>query len=174
MRFSSVSSSLLMARHDCCVPAGTNIEHERKMQVKPVEILLVDDNPGYARLMIETLCDEFRSDPFELTHVGCLSEALQHLGTGTVDLVLLDLGLPDSQGWDTFARTHEAKPDVPIIVLTGLNDQAVAVRTMRTGAKGFLIKGQVDGRWVAHAIRGALGNNSATPTSSSSRGVMSN
>ena len=86
-----------------------------------IQVLVVEDNAGDARLLREMFSKE-RPDSFELTHLLRMSEALIHLAKGGVDIVLLDMGLPDGHGVDTVRRAHAAAPGVPLIVLTGLDD----------------------------------------------------
>jgi two-component sensor histidine kinase/DNA-binding response OmpR family regulator len=127
------------------------------MEDKPIQILLVEDNPGDARLLQEMLAD-ITSPSFELTHLERLGEALRCLGLGKerFDAILLDLSLPDEQGFDTFVQTHTQAPQVPIIVLTGLDDEALAMKAVRKGAQDYLVKGQVDANLLVRATRYAI------------------
>jgi PAS domain S-box-containing protein len=120
-----------------------------------IQILLVEDNPGDARLLREMLA---RAAPgqFQVTLVERLSVALQRLGQEPFDLVLLDLSLPDSQGFETFLQVRDQEAALPIIVLSGLDDEALAVRAVREGAQDYLVKGQVDGNLLARAMRYAI------------------
>jgi sigma-B regulation protein RsbU (phosphoserine phosphatase) len=120
-----------------------------------VRILLVEDNPGDARLLRFTL-QEAQSLRFELVHTARLSEALDALRAGPADVVLLDLSLPDAHGMETVTRMLQAAPDVPIIVLTGLTDERVAIAAVQAGAQDYLVKGTVDGGTLARAIRYAM------------------
>jgi signal transduction histidine kinase len=121
----------------------------------PVRILLVEDNPGDARLLRYTL-EEAQSLRFELVHASRLSEALERVRAEPTDVVLLDLSLPDAHGMDTVARMLEAAPSVPIIVLTGLADETVAVHAVQAGAQDYLVKGTVEGATLGRAIRYAM------------------
>jgi DNA-binding NarL/FixJ family response regulator len=78
------------------------------------------------------------------------------LSRGGIDVVLLDLFLPDSSGIETFVRAHDHSPEVPIVMLTGVDVESVAIDAMRRGAQDYLIKGRVDGQLVARAIRYAI------------------
>lgn len=122
------------------------------MSPKPIQVLLVEDNLGDARLLQELL-DEAAPTQFELTHVQRLAEALACLEGEAYDVVLLDLGLPDSHGVDTVVQVAAVAPSVPIVVLTGLQDEELAVRAVREGAQDYLIKGQIDGTLLARSIR---------------------
>jgi signal transduction histidine kinase len=121
----------------------------------PVRILLVEDNPGDARLLRETLRDA-ESLRFDLVHAARMSEALERLGGETPDVVLLDLSLPDAHGLETVATMLDAAPAVPIIVLTGLTDETVAVHAVQAGAQDYLVKGTVEGPTLGRAIRYAM------------------
>ncbi|MEI6279555.1 MAG: response regulator [Verrucomicrobiae bacterium] len=120
-----------------------------------LRILVVEDNPADADFIRETLPE---SGPlsFEAESVTRLSEALTRLGGKGIDLVLLDLGLPDSQGMQTFHLLHQAMPDIPVIVLSGIDDQELAVAAVQDGAQDFLVKGQFSGELLSRAIRYAV------------------
>ena len=122
------------------------------MSEAPLRILLVEDNPGDARLLRELL-RESGSLKFDLAHVDRLSEARERLAVESADVVLLDLSLPDAHGLDSVRGMLEAAPGTPIIVLTGLDDDATAVQAVQAGAQDFLVKGQVDGGLLARSIR---------------------
>jgi DNA-binding response OmpR family regulator len=93
------------------------------MKEKALHVLLVEDNAGDARLLREMFSTE-KPGSFELTHLLRMSEAMIHLRKGGVDVVLLDMGLPDAHGLDTVRQAHAVAPSVPLIVLTGLDDEA--------------------------------------------------
>jgi two-component system, cell cycle sensor histidine kinase and response regulator CckA len=120
-----------------------------------IAVLLVEDNAGDARLLQEFL-SEVASAHFELIQADCLDEAIACLAKNRFDIVLLDLSLPDSQGLDTFLALHRRAPGLPIIVLTGLDDETLAMRAMHEGAQDYLIKGQVDGNLLGRSIRYAI------------------
>jgi signal transduction histidine kinase len=125
------------------------------MKEKALQVLLVEDNAGDARLIREMFSKE-RSDSFELTHFLRMSEAEIHLAKCAVDIVLLDMGLPDGHGLDTVRRAHAVAPEVPMIVLTGLDDEALAAEAMKEGAQDYLIKGQIESRALPRALRHAI------------------
>jgi signal transduction histidine kinase len=120
-----------------------------------VRILLVEDNPGDARLLRETLRDA-ESLRFDLAHADRLEDALARVRSELADVVLLDLSLPDAHGMETVQRMLEAAPAVPIIVLTGLADETVAVHAVQAGAQDYLVKGTVEGATLGRAIRYAM------------------
>ncbi|HEY8555144.1 MAG TPA: diguanylate cyclase [Burkholderiales bacterium] len=125
------------------------------MEQKAITVLVVEDSPTDALLLREALRDE-RSLKIQTAHAETLSEALRCLQERRFDLILLDLGLPDSQGLETFARMHDHAPQVPIIVLTGLDDDELAIQAVKEGAQDFLTKGRVDRYWLVRNIRYAL------------------
>lgn len=122
---------------------------------RKLRVLLVEDNPGDARLMREYLADP-AGVSFALEHVTSLADGLDRLGHGNIDLVLLDLSLPDSPMPETFRRAHAAAPAVPIIVMSGLDDEKFAIQTVQEGAQDYLVKADVDTRLLVHAMRYAI------------------
>jgi len=118
-------------------------------------ILLVEDNLGDARLLRE-MFDGQRAHFGELTHVDCMNAAEKHLAEHTVDIILLDLGLPDAQGLGAIRRTRAVAPNVPLVVLTGLDDESMAVQALQHGAQDYLIKGQIETRALLRALRYAI------------------
>jgi diguanylate cyclase (GGDEF)-like protein/PAS domain S-box-containing protein len=118
-------------------------------------LLLVEDNPGDARLLREMLRDQGLPQ-IELANVERLAEAERHLAQRTVDLILLDLGLPDAHGLGAVRRAHAVAPRVPLVVLTSLDDEAMAAQALQEGAQDYLIKGQIDGRSLLRSLRYAL------------------
>jgi len=128
---------------------------ERVMGERGMKVLMIEDNPGDARLISEMLVGS-RGLDFDIKCEENLSTALEGMGDNEVDLILLDLGLPDSQGLDTLIKTQEKAPQVPIIVLTGLEDEELAVKAVRQGAQDYLVKGQVYGDFLAQAMRYAI------------------
>jgi diguanylate cyclase (GGDEF)-like protein/PAS domain S-box-containing protein len=123
------------------------------MSGKSIKILLlVEDNPGDARLLREML-NEQGSQHTELTHVQYMREAEKHLAEHTVDLILLDLGLPDTHGLAAVRRAHTVAPRVPLVVLTGMDDEVLASQALQEGAQDYLIKGQIDARGLLRSLR---------------------
>jgi signal transduction histidine kinase len=118
-------------------------------------LLIVEDNPGDARLLRQ-MFTEHGSRPTEVIHVERMSAAEEHLAANTVDAILLDLGLPDAEGLEAVRRAHAAAPGVPLLVLTGLDDESLAVKSLQEGAQDYLIKGQIDARGLARALRYAI------------------
>ena len=123
--------------------------------ISPCQVLLVEDNPTDALLLREMLA-EVASVRLVLTVVGQFAEALACLQAERFDAVLLDLSLPDSTGLDTVIRVQEQAPDVPLVVLTGHDDETLAVQTLQQGAQDYLVKGQVDRPLLERALRYAI------------------
>src|SRR5580698_478559 len=115
-------------------------------------ILLVEDNLGDARLLREML-NEQAGRGLEFTHVDCLSAAEKYLSEHSVDIILLDLGLPDARGLEAIRRAHTAAPRVPLVVLTGMDDESLAEQALQEGAQDYLIKGQIETRGILRALR---------------------
>jgi PAS domain S-box-containing protein len=122
---------------------------------QPITILLVEDNPGDVRLLKELL-KEVSDAPFVLTSVERLDGALAYLAKQPVDVILLDLALPDSQGLETFTKIHDRAGATPIVVLTGLDRETLTHQVMQAGAQDYLVKGQVHGTLLMRSMRYAI------------------
>ncbi len=120
-----------------------------------VRALVVEDDPTDALLLHEALKRVPRAS-FTTTRVETLEDALARLATTDFDIVLLDLGLPDSQGPDTLTRLCEHQPQVPVVVLTGLDDEAVGISAMQLGAQDYLVKGNSPPPLLGRSIRYAI------------------
>ncbi len=125
------------------------------MNAELKRILLIEDNPADARLVLEILAED-NAHEFELQLTDRMSTGLNLLRQESFEAVLLDLSLPDSRDLDTVKRVCLAVPHLPILVLTGLRDEVLAVQAVHTGAQDYLIKGQVEGHALARAIRYAI------------------
>lgn len=125
------------------------------MEKNRISILLVEDSPGDVVLLKEML-DEGTTVQFESTHCNTLSSALTLLSKGGFGIILLDLSLPDGKGLDPVIRTHAAAPNVPIVVMSGLGDEELAVRALHEGAQDYLVKGKVDSDLLIRALRYAI------------------
>jgi two-component sensor histidine kinase len=125
------------------------------MTTEPLRILLVEDNPGDVRLLREMFSTE-RPGSFEIVNLPRLGLALNHLARGGVDIVLLDLGLPDENGLETVRRVRKLAPDVPLVVLTGRDDDATIAEAMLEGAQDYLVKGQIENRALPRALKYAI------------------
>jgi PAS domain S-box-containing protein len=125
------------------------------MSDKPINILLIEDNASDAWLIHEML-SEIKGSLFELECVDRLSAGLERLVAGGIDVVLLGLSLPDSQGFETFVRLHGQNSRAPILVLTGLDDETMAIQAMQAGAQDYLVKGHLANPALPRAIRYAI------------------
>ncbi len=121
----------------------------------PLRLLLVEDNPGDAVLVREMLRSAL-TDGFEFVHAVLLADACDVLERDGAACVLLDLSLPDAQGLEAVTRIQAAAPDVPIVVLTGLDDERLALTAVQEGAQDYLIKGRVDDVLISRSIRYAI------------------
>ncbi|MBC8179071.1 MAG: PAS domain S-box protein [Desulfobacteraceae bacterium] len=120
-----------------------------------LSILLIEDNPGDARL-IQEMIHEGGDTSFDLVHAERLSAGLEIVAGGDIDIILLDLSLPDSHGLDTVVRTLNQTPDIPIVVLTGLRDEELANEFVRLGAQDYLYKEHIDPDILTRVIRYAV------------------
>jgi response regulator RpfG family c-di-GMP phosphodiesterase len=126
-----------------------------EMNDKRIKVLLIEDNPGDARLIQEMLSEDSHH-VFELVHANQLSKGFECLEQSSVDVILLDLGLPDSQGIDTLNALLSKTQQISIIVQTGLADEELALKAVKAGAQDYLIKGQIDSRLLSRSIRYAI------------------
>lgn len=118
-------------------------------------LFLVEDNLGDARLLREML-NEQSAHPIELVHVTEMEAAEKYLNDHVVDVILLDLGLPDTYGLGAVQRARAAAPHTPLVVLTGLDDETLASKALQEGAQDYLIKGQIEPRGLWRALRYAI------------------
>ncbi|HEY9870328.1 MAG TPA: response regulator [Candidatus Obscuribacterales bacterium] len=125
------------------------------MGQKSIKLLLIEDSRAQIRLL-EQMLAEVKGARFEIECAEKLSDGLSYLSKNSFDVVLLDLSLPDASGLDTLVSVHCQHPHVPIVVLTGLDDESVAMEAVKLGAQDYLLKGQVQGPMLARAIRYAI------------------
>ena len=124
----------------------------------PIRVLLIEDSA----VISETIRDTLASDAkflFDLTSVDCLKSGFDCLKTKQIDIIILDLTLPDSQGMDTFIKTHNEFPRVPVIILTGVDDETLAFQAVSHGAQDYLVKNQVNIPLISRSIAYALERN---------------
>lgn len=119
------------------------------------KILLIEDNQGDARLVQEAL-KEIPELECEVVHCKSRAQALEFLAAGQPDVILADLGLPDSHGLQTVIEIHRAAPNAPLVLLTVLDDSSVAMKSLEEGAQDYLIKSEIDGALLSHALRYAM------------------
>ncbi|MEG3876929.1 ATP-binding protein [Microcoleus sp. herbarium7] len=120
-----------------------------------IKILLVEDNPADADLLAELL-EVSVGVQWELVSVEYLHQAIAHLSKQPFDVVLLDLSLPDSRGLETLTRLREVAPDTAMVVMTGLDDEAIALESVRLGAQDYIVKGQITTQLLVRTIRYAI------------------
>jgi Flp pilus assembly CpaE family ATPase len=120
-----------------------------------INILLIEDNPGDTRMIRELLAEAKGISPCLLC-TDRLSSGIQQIRDGGVDVVLLDLSLPDSQGFDTFSKLRAHANGLPVILLTGLEDEDLGMRAVHEGAQDYIVKGAVTSLSLARAVRFAV------------------
>ncbi|HUO51198.1 MAG TPA: diguanylate cyclase [Gemmatimonadaceae bacterium] len=121
----------------------------------PIRVLVIVESEGDVRRLHGAVAG--RASQFELVHVTRVHEAMKRLrDPGRFDAVLLDLGLPDGEGLEPLEQLHEAAPKTPIIVMSHVEDEELAMRALKAGAQDSLVKGQVDGQLLVRAIRYAI------------------
>jgi signal transduction histidine kinase len=121
-------------------------------------VLLIEDNRGDARLLAEMFKEQDAHD-IELRHVERMAEAETYLGKSAVDIILLDLELPDAHGLEAVRRARAAAPQIPLVVLSGLDDELMAVRALQEGAQDYLLKGHTETRGLLRSLRYAIERN---------------
>jgi len=129
-----------------------------------ISILLIEDNPDDSDFFAETLVD-IPTETFDLTSVMRLNEALSKLDAQTFDIIFLDLALPDAHGTDGFTKIQQKNPTIPVVVLTGLDDDKTALDIMRQGAQDYLIKGTIEPPLLHKTIGYAIERKRAETTS---------
>ena len=125
------------------------------MNAAPIKVLLIDDDPIQVQA-IQNLLSAAGIQRFELNGAGSLPEGLERLAAGGVDGVLLDLGLPDSSGVETFTRLHGQFPGLPVVVLTSLEDEELGLELVQAGAQDYLVKAKVSSLLLCRTLRYAI------------------
>src|SRR5258708_21977025 len=125
------------------------------MESHPIHVLLIEDNEEHVTFLRQLLASS-AAGQFELHTAGEVGRGIERLKDGGIQLILLDLSLPDSDGLETFIRVIEAAPEIPLVVLSGLNDVALAIETVQLGAQDYLVKGHVDNHLLVRSIQYAV------------------
>jgi signal transduction histidine kinase len=125
------------------------------MDTSPIRVLLIEDDLGDADLITEFL-DFVKSTPFQITHHRCLQEVLQPRDQDAYDVILLDLSLPDSFGLETVEQVYNKFATIPIVILSGLEDESLATIAVQKGAQDYLVKGDFDSNLLVRSIRYAI------------------
>jgi len=129
---------------------GTNIAERPH-----IKVLIIEDNEDHAEL-IRRMLSKAENIHFDTERAELMSSGVELLGKKNFDVILSDLGLPDSLGIETFETFHNLYPDIPVIVLTGLDDENSALGAVQSGAQDYLVKGQIDTRLLIRSIRYAI------------------
>ncbi len=125
------------------------------MEIPEFHVLLIEDSQGDARILRELLACA-KTARFVVECADRLTTGSEHLRRGDFDVVLLDLGLPDSQGLGTFLEVHARSPELPVVVLSGMEDETLALRAVQEGAQDYLVKGEVDANVLERTLRYAI------------------
>lgn len=125
------------------------------MQYQRYKILLIEDNPADVR-MVQELVTDVKNANLDFECVERLSDGVDRLSSSGIDAVLLDLSLPDSQGLETFSLLRSRAQETPILLLTGLPDEDLAIQAVREGAQDYLVKDQIDGNLLVRAVNYAI------------------
>lgn len=129
-----------------------------------LKVLLVEDNFADAELIEEFLSFPNLNTRLDLTQVNRLGEAIKILNLQSFDAILLDISLPDSKGFDTVARLREYSPNIPIVVLTALDDEEIALKSIQAGAEDYLVKRKIDSQLLIRSLRYAIERQQARET----------
>ena len=125
------------------------------MSDEAIKVLMIDDNPAAISLM-RYLLEDAKDVTVTLEHASRLESGIERLTEGGIDVVLLDILLPDSRGFRSFTDLHTAVPDVPVIILSGIDDEALALKMVTDGAQDYLVKGEVSTNLLVRTIRCAI------------------
>jgi len=128
------------------------------MYSPPIKVLLIDDEPAQAWLVAEHLrsMSEKSGKAIDMVHADSLNNGFTCLAEADIDVLLLDLSLPDSIGIETLIKARAKFPSLPIVVLTSLEDEELGIRLVQQGAQDYLVKGQVDGLMLYRTVRYAI------------------
>jgi len=136
--------------------------HIEKM-VQPIKILQIEDNPD-DQLLTNRMLEKAKYTPFYISFADSLSTGIQYATEWPLDIILLDLDLPDSSGVDTYLRLKLQVPEIPVVVLSGFKDEEISLIAVREGAQDYLIKGQIDGNLLIRSLRYAIERKRAEDT----------
>lgn len=153
----SASADQLAALKPAALGTALSASHEGDThnKVEPINILLVEDNPADRRLVAERLSQP-NEDRFHLLYAESISESLQVLAQNKISIILLDLLLPDCRNLESLARIHAAANGVPIVILSEIEDEILALKALKLGAQDFLVKWHTNGHLLVRAIKYAL------------------
>ena len=120
-----------------------------------IKVLIIEDDEGHAAI-IRRFLSKADNIYFDTERAGMMSAGVELLGKKNFDVILSDLGLPDSTGVETLVKLHNRYPDIPVIVLTSLEDENTALNAVQSGAQDYLFKGQIDTRQLIRSMRYAI------------------
>ena len=126
------------------------------MQANTLTVLLIEDSPQYAQLVQHWLAHATGSAGFVLNWTDSLADGMNRLERGGIDVILLDLGLPDCSGFDTFTQTRSHAPKTPIVILSSADSEPLALQMIQQGAEDYLVKSSCDAETLARAVRRAV------------------
>lgn len=118
---------------------------------QPIRVLLIEDDPNHAKAL-QAMLDRVKEFDYQMFHCYKLYDGLRQLEISNFDVILLDLGLPDSEGFNTFKTVYDNAPDIPIVIFTALFREDIALKTLKEGAQEYLFKGEFDGQDLSTAI----------------------
>jgi DNA-binding NarL/FixJ family response regulator len=142
------------------------------MSSQPTRVLLIEDNPGDADLVRLRLLEG--GMPVDVSCVNRLAEGLALLAQKPPSVVLLDLNLPDSHGAETFRRVLESAPDVPVVILSGQEDEKLAIKAVHQGVQDYLVKGDLTSKHLERSMRYAMERQACCDHSKSAASSRSN
>jgi DNA-binding response OmpR family regulator len=125
------------------------------MSIEPIKVLMIEDNMGDYKLILKLL-EKSENAKFELVHSPRLSSGVELLENNNFDVILLDLGLPDSDGLESFNVILKRHPEIPTIILTGLANEETGIKAIKYGAQDYLVKGEFNGKLLVRAIQYAI------------------
>ncbi|MBI4971209.1 MAG: response regulator [Candidatus Omnitrophica bacterium] len=122
------------------------------MDNRSANVLIIENEPSVAGFLMEYL-KRAQNFNFKASWRSSLAEGLNHFKNNPVDIVVLDLGLPDSDGYETFEKIRKQQPNVPIVIISGIHDEEMAIKTIENGAQDYLVKGQLDLDSLSRTLR---------------------
>ena len=122
---------------------------------RPIKILLIEDSPE-DQFLTNRMLEKARYTPFAISFADNLLTGIQYAVNGPIDIILLDLNLPDSSGVETYLKLKLQVPEIPVVVLSGFEDEEMALKAVREGAQDYLIKDQIDSNLLVRSLRYAI------------------
>ena len=132
------------------------LKEEKDLGKRTLTVLLIEDSPQYAHLVQQWLSDSAEGNGFLLNWTDSLAAGMSRLEKGGVDVILLDLGLPDCSGVETYAQTRTRAPKTPILILSSAESEALALEMIQEGAEDYLLKSSCDAETLKRAVSYAI------------------